>query len=103
VGVAFFTFIANRKHLKAQTADQLVTTAGGLADRADHRAERAEADRDKEYRRANREATKNRRWWERADEHSVWDREMKRLAVERGIDCPPMPPLYPKGSDADVE
>ena len=78
---------ANAGNIAVQSADTQISNLEG-------ENKYLREDRDAERARANREATKNRRWWERADRLAPWIRRQEQRLVDAGVHDP-APALYP--------
>lgn len=86
--------IAGRKLTQANTGAKIVESADTQIENLEKERDYFRNDRDAERSRANREATKNRGWWERADRMMVWVRRQEQRNNDNAIDDP-APRLYP--------
>lgn len=92
--VAVIGVFGARKLNQANVVAKSVESADIQIENAERERDYFRTDRDVERERANREATKVRAWWARADTHAAWDRRQVTRLQEAGVHDA-MPPLYP--------
>ena len=86
--------VAGQRTQKANAGNIAIQSADTQIENLENENKYLRTDRDAERDRANREATKNRRWWARADRLAPWIRRQEQRLADAGVHDP-APALYP--------